>query len=415
MKNLKKLMALATALTLAFSLNITSFAAETTTDETTYVQPKSSVTATLDGTTVTMKSADNTAADVVVQQDVNANGVTEDQIYVRAHYENGSEYALKQQTVTITSNKDVSSDEISFQKNGNVYTATVNMLNKAYDVTIGTEKVKLAAGLADGAVQIPSDDPLAVSNVTLAGVATTITGTDEENPFAGNPYYGEQEWTNVVYQIASVSDLPDGTTLGAVDGTMTIASGTTVTKGCASATDTGYTFRLNIANPSFVVSTSDDARTYYVAATMDGLMEVTYQINLSEVIDSTYYTGNVETQCKEILAAGEEYFGESSSAKQTGGVVLVPIGSDAMQPMIDFCTWATENNKFHFTTKNSGTYLATLDGLGEFSCGSSSGWMYTAGEYSSNCKGPNVGAASYTMTEGQTITWYMTTNYFNHF
>lgn len=31
MKNLKKLMALATALTLAFSLNITSFAAETTT------------------------------------------------------------------------------------------------------------------------------------------------------------------------------------------------------------------------------------------------------------------------------------------------------------------------------------------------------------------------------------------------
>ena len=31
------------------------------------------------------------------------------------------------------------------------------------------------------------------------------------------------------------------------------------------------------------------------------------------------------------------------------------------------------------------------------------------------CKGPNVGAASYTMTEGQTITWYMTTNYFNHF
>ena len=116
MKNLKKLMALATALTLAFSLNITSFAAETTTDETTYVQPKSSVTATLDGTTVTMKSADNTAADVVVQQDVNANGVTEDQIYVRAHYENGSEYALKQQTVTITSNKDVSSDEISFRR-----------------------------------------------------------------------------------------------------------------------------------------------------------------------------------------------------------------------------------------------------------------------------------------------------------
>ena len=160
MKNLKKLIALATALTLALGVNITSFAAETST----YVRPTGSVTATLEGTTITVKSADNTAAEVVVQRDVNENEVTEDQIYVRAHYTNGSEYALKQQTVTITSDKTVSSDEISFQKNGNVYTATVNMLNKAYDVTIGTEKVKLAAGLADGAVQIPSDDPLAVSN-----------------------------------------------------------------------------------------------------------------------------------------------------------------------------------------------------------------------------------------------------------
>ena len=105
-------MALVTALTLAFSLNITSFAAGTTTETTTYVRPKESVTATLKGTTVTMKSADNTSAEVVVQQDVNENNVTEDQIYVRAHYENGSEYALKQQTVTITSDKAVSSDGI---------------------------------------------------------------------------------------------------------------------------------------------------------------------------------------------------------------------------------------------------------------------------------------------------------------
>lgn len=86
-----------------------------------------------------------------------------------------------------------------------------------------------------------------------------------------------------------------------------------------------------------------------------------------------------------------------------------------MTPMIQFCTWAENNNKFSGTTSNSGTYLSKLDGLGEFSCGSSSGWMYMDGEYSEKCTGPNVGAASYTMTDGQVITWYMTTNYFNHF
>ncbi len=415
MKNLKKLMALVTALTLAFSLNITSFAAGTTTETTTYVRPKESVTATLKGTTVTMKSADNTSAEVVVQQDVNENNVTEDQIYVRAHYENGSEYALKQQTVTITSDKAVSSDGISFQKNGNVYTATVNMLNKAYDVTIGTEKVKLTAGLTDGAVQIPSDDPLAVSNVTLAGVATTITGTDEENPFAGNPYYGDQNWTNVVYQITSNGDLPNGTDLGSVDGTMTTASNAVIT-GCAESTNTGYTFKLNTGNPSFVIGTSDNTRTYYVAASMQGTMKVTYKINLSEVVNSTYYTGDIENQCFEILAAGAEYFGmEWDGEDEVGGTLVVPVGSDAMKPMIDFCAWAEEKSYFSGETKNSGTYLATLDGLGEFSCGSSSGWMYTAGNYSEKCTGPNVGAASYTMTADQIITWYMTTNYFNHF
>lgn len=143
------------------------------------------------------------------------------------------------------------------------------MLNKAYDVTIGTEKVKLTAGLTDGAVQIPSDDPLAVSNVTLAGVATTITGTDEENPFAGNPYYGDQNWTNVVYQITSNGDLPNGTDLGSVDGTMTTASNAVIT-GCAESTNTGYTFKLNTGNPSFVIGTSDNTRTYYVAASMQG-------------------------------------------------------------------------------------------------------------------------------------------------
>ena len=80
-------------------------------------------------------------------------------------------------------------------------------------------------------------------------------------------------------------------------------------------------------------------------------------------------------------------------------------------------TWAESNDKFSETTKNEGTYLATLDGLGEFSCGQMSGWMYTddSAGYSPNVTGPGVGAASYTMTNGQKITWYMTTNYFNHF
>ena len=165
-----------------------------------------------------------------------------------------------------------------------------------------------------------------------------------------------------------------------------------------------------------MIGTSDNTRTYYVAASMQGTMKVTYKINLSEVVNSTYYTGDIENQCFEILAAGAEYFGmEWDGEDEVGGTLVVPVGSDAMKPMIDFCAWAEEKSYFSGETKNSGTYLATLDGLGEFSCGSSSGWMYTAGNYSEKCTGPNVGAASYTMTADQIITWYMTTNYFNHF
>lgn len=152
-------------------------------------------------------------------------------------------------------------------------------------------------------------------------------------------------------------------------------------------------------------------------------MSVTYAINLHEVVNSTYYTGTTATKCDEIIAGAKGYLEDIGASnivetnESISGVISVAKGTDAMQPMLDLTEWATDYGAFSYETKNSGTYLSKLNGLGEFDCGQMSGWMYTADPagYSATCKGPNVGAASYTMSDGETITWYMTTNYFNHF
>lgn len=424
MKKLKRLLSLALVMALALSMNITSFAAGSSN----YVRPVDSVATTISG--VSSVTIGGTVARI--EQDVNENGVTEDQIYVRANLTNSTEYALQHQNIVINTSKSVNCSTLSLapvydDDEETVlywYKNDVNLLNTYYDITIGSGSnavtVRLAAGLTDGAVLVDVNDPLRADNLAFGSVGTTLTATNVENEFSGNPYYGTQNWTNVVYQFTGAAAVSASDT-SAVPGTMTVASGATVS-GCASASGSGYTFNLSGANPYFTVTNNGQSRNYYVSVEFAATgIRVTYGINLSEVVGSSYYTGNIVTQCTEILNGAEGYFNSigatnvTKTSNSVSAVITVPSGTDAMQPMLDLTAWANANNKFSYATSNSGTYLATLDGLGEFSCGNLSGWMYMDGPYTSTCKGPNVGAASYTMVDGGTITWYMTTNYFNHF
>ena len=418
----KKIMSLALAATLMFSANMTTFAATSKPDES--ERPVESVTASVDG--LTAITVGTTAADI--EKDVNFGGVTEDQIYARAELADTTEYDLRHETVTIVTSKDVKWQGKSLSSTNGVYTVDdVDLFNKYYNVTVGDTTVRLAAGLPAEGISISADDPLAATDLSFGEVEVGLTATNTANEFYANDYYEypseDWAWTSIVYQFKADSAVPSST------GSMTVANKATIT-GCVTGTGTGesadYTFDLSGTNPSFIVTDEDgNSRTYYVAATLASTgISVTYAINLHEVVSDSAYATEFANNCAGILDGAEGYFNSVNAKNVTktnesvSAVITIAAGTDAMQPMLDLTEWATDNGYFDDgDTRNDGTYLAELNGLGEFDCGQLSGWMYTTDPagYSATCTGPNVGAASYTMTNGETITWYMTSNYFNHF
>lgn len=324
MKNLKKLMALVTALTLAFSLNITSFAAEETTTE--HKRPVSSTEITLDADNAVTVTLGDTQAKFY--RDTNEDGEQESQVYIRAQFAGETEYDLMK-TVTIETALPVTSSELEFAQNGNVYTAAdVDLYNKSYTVTIGGTDCILAAGLPSGTLAVDSD-VLGVESVTLNGTGTTISVTNVENPFEGNLYYVEKElgdWTSIQGTVAATGKV-SFSNRDAVSGTITLADETATVGGCATGTGSAYTFDLSANIPEFTVEKDGVERSYVISASYDGYMKVTYQINLKEVMTSDYYKDTVKASADEIIAAGKEYFGMTGNVadlQQVGGTIQVP-------------------------------------------------------------------------------------------
>lgn len=416
MKKFKKMFSLILVAAMVLSMNLTSFAAEANEDYKLYTHVDASVAG------LTSITVGDTVA--TIEKDVK-DGTEQSQIYARARFAGATEYSLKNQTVTIVANEGVTCDGIDFDDDGegSYVASNVNLLNKAYTITIGGTEVTLAAGLTEGTVTVAPADPLGISVSAIGGASAEIVGTCVENDCEGNPDFGTQPWTNVSYQVKATADLASSTNLSSVPVTMTVADGAIVS-GYKTVSGNTYTFDLSGANPKFTVTNGGESRDYYVAVKVAASgIQVTYAIDLTEVVTDSTYSTQFAKNCTEILNGAEGYFNSVGAAnvtktnKSVSAVITVPTGTNAMQPMLDLTAWATSNGKFTGTTKNESGYLATLDGLGEFSCGHNSGWMYTDDSmgYSPNVTGPGVGAASYTMTNGQKITWYMTTNYFNHF
>lgn len=415
MKKFKKMFSLILVAAMVLSMNLTSFAAEANEDYKLYTH----VDASVEG--LTSITVGNTVAKI--EKDVK-DGTEQSQIYARARLTGATEYDLTSQDITVVSSVKPVCSDIDFTKENSVYVAEgVDLLNQSYDIKVGSTTVVLAAGLTNGTVSVASDDPLGISVSAIGGASAEIVGTCVENTCEGNPDFGTQPWTNVSYQVKATADLASTTDLSSVPVTMTVADGATVS-GYKTVSGNTYTFDLSGANPKFTVTNGGESRDYYVAVKVAASgIQVTYAIDLTEVVTDSTYSTQFAKNCTEILNGAEGYFNSVGAAnvtktnKSVSAVITVPTGTNAMQPMLDLTAWATSNGKFTGTTKNESGYLATLDGLGEFSCGHNSGWMYTDDSmgYSPNVTGPGVGAASYTMTNGQKITWYMTTNYFNHF
>ena len=395
-KTCNKLLAFVLALAMALSVSVVAFASETT-------APTSSTTVTaLDG----IASVNVEGVDAYYQYDDNTGSSVK---YIRAKlgatktWEN-----LQSARVAITTTGAVPTvaGATATSSTGNEYIYTLNLLNTRYAVTVGSNTYYLAAGF-EGTIAISSTDPLAITAATLGTASTlNIYGSVVQNNYMGNTYYvnNSTNWTNT-----NVAYYVSGTYTWTGVKTSVNASFTTNDATLGGDYSNG---KINLNGLANVTVTKDgQTRSYTVTAVVDSAtsFEVTastYAINFEELNESEYGT-QFATNVTQIEDALESYYNEGKVFSASASV---------MDVMKDFISYATENNFFTAgTTSCSDTYLATLDGLGEFSAGQMSGWCYMDGAYTPTCKVPMIGAADYPLGNAALFTWFLTVDYTPHF
>ena len=406
---MKKLLSLFLAVVMILSLCTVAFAADTTATVTPTLPTGSTLVTSISGITSITINGDT----AVYHTD--SDGVT----YIRAidnpdsNGNGGTEWALKKATVVInrTTGTTVTSTDISFTSTPVRLTATnVNLFNTTHELVIGGQTYVLAAGLPGGDVAVAAADPLAVSNVTIGGATGTVSATNVQNPYIGNAAKsGGKGWTFITYKIdATMATAP--TSRSNVAASLTTATGATVS-GCY----TGSAMDLSAASPKMVVTNNGASRTYYVFATDSNTFKVSYGIDFTEAKKSSAYTGTVKTAVDKLQGEAAAFFGGEGY-----GTITVTKGQTAMDIMRQFALAYGYGEE----VPEGCTYMATLNGLGTSTFGSTSGWMYTDApnwddaatneKFYEDWNTPPVGAADYTLTSSSKICWFICTNYMHH-
>lgn len=399
-KTCNKLLAFVLALAMALSVSVVAFASETT-------APSSSTTVTaLDG----IASVNVEGVDAYYQYDDNTGSSVK---YIRAKlgatktWEN-----LQSARVAITTTGAVPAvaGATATSSTGNEYIYTLNLLNTRYAVTVGSNTYYLAAGFEKNIALSANDvDPLAIT-VSQLGSSTTginVYGSVVQNNYMGNTYYVNNgtNWTdtNVAYYIS-------GTYTWLGDSTIVTAN---ISKNAAATLGGNYstngTIDLTVDRPTVTVTYNGQTRSYFVNAVLDTTTSFrvsasTYAINFDE-LNNSEYADEFETNVAQIETALNAYYAKGKVFAATDSV---------MDVMKDFISFA-QSTYFSGTTNCSDTYLATLNGLGEFSAGQMSGWCYMDGAYTPTCKVPMVGAADYALGNAPLFTWFLTVDYTDHF
>jgi len=401
----KKLISIVLALVLVLGIAVPAFADGTT-------RPTAhTVVTSLDG--VSSVTVNGTAA--YYEYDSNTGSSVK---YIRAELPKASatEYSLKTATVVITTtgSNAASIPGYTASVSGNQYTFTgVNLFNTAYTVSVGSYSYTLAAGIEDGRVGIGSSDPLRLSG-TLESVTADVYGSNQNNPYMGNPYYSTG-WTFISYFVTAT--LPSGKVLNNVTGSFTIASGASFS-GPASSASGPFNFT---SNNIITITNGSASRQYSAQLAVSGQSVIVqesaggyrnYDINLTELKNSSYYTGTVQTKAKAIEKAWKAYISEPHTF--SNGVTVMDI-------MEAFISWAESGNYFTGTSDTGGgTYLSQLNGLNAFDCGYMAGYMYADdpnGYYwnssSDHSSMAQIGAGDYVFTSTTRIVWFYTVDFMN--
>ncbi len=345
-----------------------------------------------------------------------------DQIYIRGLVDE-TEAGMKSVAVSITldSTSATVTGDIPFSGTGTTKTATIDLLNKAYSINVTSNNVTtnyiVAASMPKGDVDIADNDPLRITSITINGATGVPAATNVRNPYMGNMTLCEEgKWTYITYKVdATMSSAPANR--AAVPATISLPDGTTAptSNSCLNADGTlkldGALSKLRIRN-----GTTD--RFYYIFATDSTRFNVTFGIDFTEAKASTEYENDSDVRdAVDLLESyAIDYFGGDSSLSY--GTISVDSGDTVMDIMRDFAV----ANDLGDEVPEGCTYMATLNGIGEFTFGQMSGWMYTNTPYRDNAGNalftswftPPIGAADYTLSEGDNICWFICTNYVHH-